>query len=372
MNNSAKPNSEDEPPRPEGETLIAALSQFNQLYPTEEHCVEELFIRLGVHCWNCQSPDMSQDFGQRKRTCQSCKKDVRITAGTFFENIRKARLWVAAIWLRERGVPFNAKQFADAIDAYYSTCWEILNKIAVVIASCMENESSSIAVSSAFFAPAVCKRSLETPANQHPFAEQAELEKRLSSSESTTPDTQAGNSDTAAQAPDTIIATGELISDSPASGAALSEESEEIYKKLSSKPVHFETLCQETGLTAQLLASTLTIMELDGLVERLAGDLYVQAKRPDKQCLPLDLSSMSWHASVEAGIEFIRANYHGISRKYLQLYLASYWCSVDRARWSSGALFKACGRFRGIKRADILAFVSPLLVGLVPWPPTPA
>lgn len=48
----------------------------------------------------------------------------------------------------------------------------------------------------------------------------------------------------------------------------------DIYEMLSTEPSHFDVLCQQSGMAPGEMSSTLTMLELAGLVERHAGDWY--------------------------------------------------------------------------------------------------
>jgi DNA processing protein len=50
----------------------------------------------------------------------------------------------------------------------------------------------------------------------------------------------------------------------------------EIYDLLGFEPVHFETLCQQSGMATGELSATLTMLELAGLVYRETGDWYIR------------------------------------------------------------------------------------------------
>ncbi|HEY9758574.1 MAG TPA: hypothetical protein V6C97_25640 [Oculatellaceae cyanobacterium] len=56
---------------------------------------------------------------------------------------------------------------------------------------------------------------------------------------------------------------------------------------------------------------------------------------------------------------FLFQNFDGVSRKYIQLYLAAYWCYKDRTRWFSEQLFSACFRSPPVSYAEILLYSSP-------------
>ncbi|MFN2137191.1 MAG: DNA-processing protein DprA [Candidatus Promineifilaceae bacterium] len=64
---------------------------------------------------------------------------------------------------------------------------------------------------------------------------------------------------------------------------ALPETREEaaLFKYLSSEPVHIDTLSRETGLPSQEVSSTLTLLELKGIVRQVGGMNYVMVREPD-------------------------------------------------------------------------------------------
>jgi len=63
---------------------------------------------------------------------------------------------------------------------------------------------------------------------------------------------------------------------------ALPETAEEvaIYTTLTTQPVHIDELCRSTGLSTGLVSSTLTLMELKGLVQQVGGMNYVLCREP--------------------------------------------------------------------------------------------
>jgi DNA processing protein len=50
----------------------------------------------------------------------------------------------------------------------------------------------------------------------------------------------------------------------------------EIYELITSEPVQFETLCEQSGMATGELSATLTMLELAGLVQREPGDWYAR------------------------------------------------------------------------------------------------
>lgn len=61
----------------------------------------------------------------------------------------------------------------------------------------------------------------------------------------------------------------------------------------------------------------------------------------------------------------MKERYHGISRKYLQLYLSAIWVYVDRMRWKVDVLLKACCLSGEICPRSISKYVSPYVVKMM-------
>jgi DNA processing protein len=51
----------------------------------------------------------------------------------------------------------------------------------------------------------------------------------------------------------------------------------EVFELITDDPVHFDKLMETTGMSVGELSSTLTMLELAGVVERLAGDAYIKS-----------------------------------------------------------------------------------------------
>ena len=51
-----------------------------------------------------------------------------------------------------------------------------------------------------------------------------------------------------------------------------------LLKQLSREPNHIDDICRNSGLTSALVSSTLTIMELKGIVKQVGGLNYVLSR----------------------------------------------------------------------------------------------
>lgn len=52
----------------------------------------------------------------------------------------------------------------------------------------------------------------------------------------------------------------------------------EVHDLLSAEPIHFDVLCEKTGIPVGELSAALTMLELAGLVTRLAGDQFIRER----------------------------------------------------------------------------------------------
>lgn len=59
------------------------------------------------------------------------------------------------------------------------------------------------------------------------------------------------------------------------------EDESAIFEHLSAQPVHVDDLSRTTGLSSSVVSSTLTLMELKGMVRQVGGMNYVMAREPD-------------------------------------------------------------------------------------------
>ncbi len=75
----------------------------------------------------------------------------------------------------------------------------------------------------------------------------------------------------------------QLVVEQTAVQLALPESAEELalYTHLTAQPVHIDELSRMTGLPSSTISSTLTLMELKGMVRQVGGMNYVLSREPD-------------------------------------------------------------------------------------------
>jgi len=324
------------PTSPTAPNLDSCWQEFNRLFPSEDACVEHLrrLLRVRSKCSTCANKLARTAYGARSFKCQFCFKKCWLTAGTFFHRVRQVRPWLAAIFLFERGISFNAVQFQRLLGIAHSTASTILKKITVAAHSAMQ-ENATEEVPSSVFRPVFTKRSRETPARELPVAEQEAIDR----------------------------SAGVTVSQMQLSQLSTQDPVEKaIYECLSFEPLPYDAICEKAGASVGQVSAALTFMELSGLVTRLHGDRYVwsapvSAFTADKQLLDEPQKKV-----VDRILEYMRSKFGGISRKYLQNYISMHWCQIDRKRKSKRSVLDLCLGHKSVSYKEIREYVSPPLV----------
>ncbi|MCA9801176.1 MAG: hypothetical protein KC777_04280 [Cyanobacteria bacterium HKST-UBA02] len=276
-------------------------------------------------CVFCDGRDLARDRGSRVLLCRGCGKEVWLTAGSFFHRKKLLRPWLAAIWMMEHGVFINASQLKRLLNIAYSSAHYILRSLACVVEE--QSSSASELVPSSVFLQIFARRSSETPAREHPREEERVLQEQEESHEN--------------------------LDNLPVDLSGLPDAQQEVYMHLAQGPLSVDHLCARTGLDAGPVMAALTMLELDGLIQQSSGVCYERVM----VALQGPFSEGALKA-IDGAIGYVQRVFGGISRKYLQSYIASYWCSTDKRRWGPGDLLEACLR-RGDKPT---IFMTPLMV----------
>ena len=343
-------------------------NQFVAEFPTEEDCVNELYrliYRHRLRCPECHTEKIRRLFSCRVIICCECKIKTHTLAGTFFHNIRRAQCWLAAIWFMEHGIEISASSFARLANLVSSSAQEIFKKLSLVVINKMSRLPE---ISSADFVFVFRRRSRITPAGRGPASEQDDIEKSI--------DANSKKLDETASVDAAPSQTKTEFDDGNANPTGFTDEKIEFLNRertvlaaMSSEPVYFDVLQQIIGMDTGKLIATLVFLELKGVVKRDQGNWYWLAETaPAAGSAAGSFPENQAKNAVASFYKYVISIFNGISRKYLQNYLAWYWCIVDRKRWKPGALLKECSRFRKIGHEDILHYVSPTIVKLSPVP----
>lgn len=344
--------------------LFAMLFQeFQQLIPDDEAAIDAI-CRAGnidtTRCRYCKSENVTLRYAGRALRCNDCKGTAWFLAGTFFARARKVVPWLGTIFMIGRGVKLTPGIVHRLFGIAVSTAAKIIKKVATVI----ERSMDCLEVYSGMFLEVFIRRSRETPAREHPVGEQRDFEARAVGENGPFPGFHYGSlPQPATEGP---VDDSGVFDLSFAGGAPEQECATKIYQLLSETPVCVDELIMKSGVAPADVLTALTMLELSGSVVRLPGNHY--RRRPTKTAAVRPCSGSELNGlcalSVMEFIRFIRSPFQGISRKYLQKYLALYWCYLDRTRWTAGSLLEACARFRTVSHQELIDYVSPLFVKL--------
>ena len=322
--------------------FLAAWKEFRSRFGTEKksikHVIKSLHPDGRIVCSSCKHENrIGKNCHERAIVCKYCGQQIWLTAGTFFHKVKKVRPLLAAMWFMGAGVAFTASDLHNLLKIPSSTAWSIVQKLFSMITD--QIGSNALAIPSGLFLDVVSRRTRVTPAHAHPRREEDEAMKALINERHQT--------------------SGAVAMISPImANAELSGLDKELYECLSTEPIQFEALQRRSGLAAVELLGTLSMLEMAGVVRALPGNRYVRC--PDNILVgPQDESLCMRVVSI---IEHLKRTHRGISRKYLQNYLAGYWCTIDRTTWHFGSVFQLCLKSKPKNRAIILKYVSPTLV----------
>ncbi|HEY9734050.1 MAG TPA: hypothetical protein V6C89_19225 [Drouetiella sp.] len=113
-----------------------------------------------------------------------------------------------------------------------------------------------------------------------------------------------------------------------------------VYDSLSRGPQSLDALIALTGLSSSAVIAAVAMLELGELISFTDGNrVALSAKYSNKPLQPLLPYVQDCVSSI---IKFLKKNFHGVSRRYIQLYLAAHWSFVDRDRWAAGAVLNHC------------------------------
>ncbi|MBX9671587.1 MAG: hypothetical protein K2X93_28620 [Candidatus Obscuribacterales bacterium] len=297
---------------------------------------------------------LSQDISTRMTKCGECYRDCWVTAGTMFDYAKKLRPYLIAVFLRTNGVDFQKGELADVAGVADSTADEIIKKIAMVLVDQMTGDFQEF--SSIAFLEVYKKRSRVTPKLAHPRAEEEEFvaQRAASLTEGKTPieiPPEAEDADSPALCPQDAA-----VYDAIPTGSALT----------------FNQLLETTKLSTLKLSHSLVMLEaIHNLIKRIAGERYTRkdpvapakvALLRKKTCATLLGQNSGGKCElngISSLLEYVKSVHGALARKYLQLYAANHWCSIDPARWNNNALFQACLKSEPKPRKVILKYVSP-------------
>lgn len=347
-----------------GEEREVNLELIEKLWPIFEERIPDdatalKFVRQtllensAIHC-QCGVTVKKKYRSKKPRTliCKNCKKEIWFTAKTPFKRAERLKAWLGAIFLMGHGAVVTSNKLAALGGTAISTALNIVRTIGLVLENerHLKTEDRSFPVPSAEFISIFCRRSLLTLPKVHPSTE---IEEKKAKSETKPKQRQSE------QRPEATTTDH------------LSESEKEIFELITAEPITQDQICQSTTLPVSAVASALVILEIEGLIQAHTGGRFSRRssadnnnnnnnRKTEEKINPLAAMSL-----VGRAIDSTLSIRGGISRKYLQIYLAAIWCHFDRRRWSEEKLLLAFLRAPSMSYKDILNYESPPLAEMV-------
>ncbi|MBC8000781.1 MAG: hypothetical protein IAF58_22730 [Leptolyngbya sp.] len=203
-------------------------------------------------------------------------------------------------------------------------------------------------ISTTLFTEVFFRRSGESPAQQHPSAEQSAVNQHLAEdAENKQSDNDESNSEEANLTADEVM----------------SDTEREVYAHITFEPIQLDDLLEKLPhLDIGRILASLTTLEVAGLVQSLPGGIYLRIKTAGSSGSLFTLITDANLQSFRRIKEFIFSLYHGVSRKHLEKYVALFWFFFKREQWKSGELLKLCASIGHISGRQITQSVTPPLM----------
>ena len=339
------------------------VEKYLREYDTAEKRTQALLQKVQFKgCSYCGTSEVRMNPGGRSAYCSKCRVNSHVTAGTFFHGMSRLDVMHPQFYFLDAGIEFSSNQIKRLFDCAYNTAWEANRRIQKVIVDAMGE--ILIAIHSSLFSMLYLKRSLETPANQHPRAEQFNFKYDDTDNEATS------NSYTKADEADQSSSHADAESTAMNNHATSSQDSEQktLLTFIGNEGVSFDDILLHESKSISEVCFDLLQLELDGLIEKLPGDRYALKTSKDKlDAQSLQITSIQLIEQtndqllekIEQIVLFLKDIFHGTSRKYLQFFVGTHWFYHDKNFWRKGELLQQCVRHARITIKEIKAFVTP-------------
>ena len=396
--------------------LTLAVSVIFQHCPTPGCRVELLHTCVTIGRTEkciCGSTNLLRRTGERNGRCLDCRRDFSFTAITeFYKGLKQVDAWAVYLTLKELGYCFSSAMFASVMGISTSTARAINLKTNSAVLCTLQQEVDVLLVSSAQLIDTYSRRSILTPAKEHPSVEQKLMEdlkengqnngskednnqkendqrdnnqkkqqkkdqdKQQSQSHSqsstksgaedfdfrTDDETETGNSAT-----EQIRQISSAKNSEAPADAKLTDSQHAILAALEDKPIGFGTLYQKVDGSISKLLSDLTILELGGFVNQWAGDCYslvLKSNTKPPQAQP-EHDSEFLKGQVQWTINHILNVHGGVARKYVELYSADAYRAQCQQQGRQGfSVLVACRDIENVDNFNLRFFNSPLNIAL--------
>lgn len=328
------------------EKIFRIWKEFSELYPDKESQLKALCggSKNGFECSQCHGNRLEViEEGGRCLKCLDCRSKTWITSSSFFKGIRKPLPYLAVIYFLEYGIALNSIELSTLTYVTQSTAWEIIKKISLVANASLSGQGERVPV--IYIREAIYKRSRKTPSDCSPAQElEQAIEAVKNSSDMTISMLESADKDHSNQSSfQGMLADQELL----------------ILEAIGQSALHADDLCSRLKLGPSKVLPSLTILELDGLIESVAGNRY--RRKPlnpvSEELSPLPVSQNA-SAMIGEVIEFACSVYRGISKKYSQLYVALMWMTKEGEKLGWRSILDQCRISNHFDRSRIAQFVT--------------
>ncbi len=305
-----------------------------------------------LRCGYCGSTDLNRAPGDRRCKCDNCGKKVWVTSEKLLERAERFQAYLAAALIREAGLFISGAAFARLTEVQTSTAYNILRKFNIALANQLPQDAEEI--SGRLMKLIIAKRTCETPARLHPFAEQELIDEEIfqSRSEQDWVASDCAQNKSAEEEQDDFARNTELVLGVLSAEVGMTADDVQL----------------KTGIAIGVVTGSLFVLELNGKARRVPGGKYFlcvvsaadqfQARENSQLAESVRLGAIKY-------LSVIGEYLHRVGRKGLQHHLAAVWCALDRATWGPGSLISLSGMHPPVPYRQMVEYVSPPYLKIV-------
>ncbi len=346
--------------REENDQRLAKIWADVQIYAPTDAMAQDVFYeywkKLGmILCPDCSSDNIRRVDGERECECLDCGMTSWFTSGTLLSRVKLFKSYLAASLLFEAGLTISGPQFSKLTGTPQTSAYTILRKFRMAISNQMSSDAEQF--SGQLVRLLIAKRTLETPANSHPFVEQELIDEALQND-------LANNIEPAGASDDENFVDGINGDDQDENLSEYEKVKKVVLSLLSDVGLTADTISLRTGFAIGKVTGSLSELELFGEARVEPGGKYFKgapAKQSQSQ-IPLTETII---IALTNFYEFVIEYFHRVGRKGLQTYVAALWCTLDRERWGRGSVMHLCGTHPPVTYREILNYVSPPLLNII-------
>lgn len=360
----------------DNETLLLSIVRiYKQCITSDEDAADLLYTFLAQQDLKCicGCKNRKRRKGARFFDCTRCGLRIYFTSGTIFEGVSRLAAWIGTVTLIGNGVAVSANRLSRIFGIAQSTALNMYKKILTVLTE--ELEATSLKAFTQMFNSIINKRSRESGSDQHPVVA-CGSSTNINGSVSYEHDRDEIDSENFMK---DFMAN--FMADSEENNAAkekrarqeagileLDPDEANIFDLFGDEEKSVDTIIDDSGYPTGKVLSVLTVLEMYELIECTSADRYrrvyfkdmeVKTKQSQNPFIASDLRERAQRI-----INHIHTYFHGVSRKYLQLYLVAYCAFSDRKRCSARALLKRCLEHKPISDLELFAMRSTRFVNV--------